>query len=43
MIGLHGSVMVSTGASQQGSWFESQLGPFCLEFACSPYASVDSV
>ena len=29
--------MVGTVASQrEGSWSESQLGPFCVEFACSP-------
>ena len=32
-----GGVVVSIVASQQQSfWFESQLGPFCGEFACSP-------
>ena len=34
---MHGGVVVSTVASQQeGSRFNSQLGPFCVEFACSP-------
>ena len=29
--------MVSIVASQQeGSWFDSQLGPFCVEVLCSP-------
>ena len=32
--GLHSGVVVSTVASQQeGSCFESQLGPFCVEYA----------
>ena len=36
-LGLHGGVVVSTVASQQeGSRFNSLLGPFCVEFACSP-------
>ena len=42
--GLHGGVVVSTVASQQeGSWFESWLGPFSVEFACSPRACVGSL
>ena len=24
----------------EGSWFEPQQGPFCVEFACSPCACV---
>ena len=33
--------MVNTTTSEQeGSWFESQLGPFCLEFVCSPRVCV---
>ena len=35
--GLHGGVVVSAVASQrEGSKFNSQLGPFCVESACSP-------
>ncbi len=37
--GRYGSAVASTVTSQQeGSWFKptSQLGPFCVEFACSP-------
>jgi len=35
---------VSTVASEQGaSWFNSQLNPFCVEFACSPRARVGSL
>jgi len=42
--GLHGGVVVSTIASQQkGSWFESRMGPFCVEFACSPRVCVGSL
>jgi len=34
-------VVVSTVTSQQeGSWFESQLGPFCVEFVLPVYAWV---
>jgi len=34
-----GGVVVSTVISQQGgSWFKSQLGPFCLELAWSHHA-----
>jgi len=44
LLGLHGGVVVSTVASQQeGSWFESQLGPFCVEFACSPHVCMGSL
>jgi len=33
---LHGGVVLSTVTSQcESSWFESWLGPFCVEFACS--------
>jgi len=40
---LHGDVVVSTIASQQeDSRFESWLGPFCVEFACSPLVCVGS-
>ena len=36
--------MVSTVASQEeGSRFNSQLGPFCVEFACSPRVCVGSL
>ena len=35
--GLHGGVVVSTVASQQE---ESQLGLFCVKFACSPCAQM---
>ena len=43
-MGLHSVVVVSTVASQQeGSWFESQLGPFCVVFACSPCVCVASL
>jgi len=42
--GRHGDVVVSTVASQQeGSWFESQLGPFYVEFACSPRVCMGSL
>ena len=27
-------------SQQECSWFEPQLGPFCVEFACSPCACV---
>ena len=38
------TVVVSAVISQQdGSWFESQLGPFCVEFACSPRVCVASL
>ena len=37
----HGVSGVSTVASQQeGSWFEPQQERFCVEFACSPCASM---
>ena len=37
-------VVVSTVASQQeGSRFSSQLGPFCVEFACSPRVYMGSL
>ena len=37
-------VVVSTVASQQeGSRFNSQLGLFCVEFACSPRVCVGSL
>lgn len=33
----NGGVMISAVTSQQeGPMFESNLGPFCLELACSP-------
>ena len=42
--GLHGGVVVSTVASQrEGSRFSSRLGPFCVEFACSPRVCVGSL
>jgi len=42
--GLHGGVVVSTVASQwAGSRFDSQLRPFCVEFACSPRVCVGSL
>jgi len=41
---LHGGVVVSTVASQrEGSRFNSWLGPFCVEFACSPRVCVGSL
>ena len=41
---LHGGVVVSTVTSQQeGSRFNSQLGHFCVEFACSPRVCVGSL
>merc|ERR1711931_160809 len=41
MGGGHGGIVVSTVASQQeGRGFESRLGPFCAEFACSPRVRV---
>jgi len=43
-VGLHGGVVVSTVASQQeDSCFETQLEPFCVEFACSPRVCVGSL
>ena len=43
-VGLHGGVVVSTVTSQQeGSRFNSQLGPFCVEFAHSPSVCVGSL
>jgi len=37
-------VVLSTVASQQeGSRFNSKLGPFCVEFACSPRVCVGSL
>ncbi|XP_075308222.1 serine/threonine-protein kinase OSR1b isoform X2 [Odontesthes bonariensis] len=43
-LGLHCCVVVSTVASQQqGSRFNTQLGPFCVEFACSPRVCVGSL
>ena len=42
--GLHGGVVVSTVASQrEGSRFNPHLGPFCVEFACSPRVCVGSL
>ena len=42
--GLHGGVAVSTVTSQQeGYWIESQLGAFCVEFVCVPFACVGSL
>ena len=42
--GLHGGVVVSTVASQQeGSRFDPHLGPFCVEFVCSPRVCVGSL
>jgi len=35
-LNAHNSGAGSTITSQ-GSWFKSQLGPFCVEFACSPH------
>ena len=32
----------AVGSQQEGSWFESQLGPFCVEFACSPRVCIGS-
>jgi len=44
VLGLHGGVVVSTVASQQeGSRFHPHLGPFCVEFACSPRVCVGSL
>ena len=45
---LHGGVVVSTVASEgvaslEGSRFNSWLGPFCVEFACSPRVCVGSL
>ena len=38
---LHGGAVVRPVASQlEGRRFESGLGPFCVEFACSPHVSV---
>ena len=35
----HGGLVVSSVASQEeGSWFESRLGAFYVEFSCFPYA-----
>ena len=43
-VGLHGAVVVSTVASQrEGSRFNSHLGPFCVESACSPRVCVGSL
>ena len=43
-IQLHGGVVVSTVASQQeGSRFDPHLGPFCVEFACSPRVCMGSL
>jgi len=43
-IGLLGGVVVSAVASQQeGSRFNSQLGPFCVELACSSCVCVGSL
>jgi len=37
-LGLHGGVVLSTVAVQrEGSRFNSWLGHFCVEFACSPH------
>jgi len=42
--GLHSGVVDTTVASQQeGSRFNSQLGPFCVEFACSSRVCVGSL
>ena len=30
-------------SQQKGFWFESRLGPFCVEFACSPRECVGSL
>ena len=44
MVGLPGGVVFSTGASQrEGSRFNTRLGPFCVEFACSPSVCVGSL
>jgi len=41
---LHGGVVVSTVTSQrEGSSFDPDLGPFCVEFACSPRVCVGSL
>ena len=43
-MGLHGGVVVSTVTSQrEGSRFDPHLGPFCVEFACSPRVCVGSL
>ena len=41
---LLGGAVVSTVAShQEGSRFDLHLGPFCVEFACSPRVCVGSL
>jgi len=36
VLGLHGGVVFSTVTSQQMGLLIQNLGPLCLEFACSP-------
>ena len=44
LVWQHGGVVVSTVTSQQdGSWFQSPLGPFYVEFVCFPRVHVGSL
>lgn len=36
-------LMGNTASQQKGCWFNPGLGPFCVKFACSPCACVDSL
>ena len=33
---MFSAMVISVVSQQKGSWFESRLGSFCVEFLCSP-------